>query len=145
MKIYSRIITLSLACVMLTALAGCVGSRAGQLNIAKEVAEKGSYYVEHQPKDGRKFDELIAERMSSRGYKAVSGSVRPADTTYVVTYTDRWMWDMRMYLFSLRIELHDGKSGSTVGFGESMQDSLRAMGKSFTDIVDTALDQLFKK
>ena len=145
MKIYNRIITLGLACIMLTALAGCISNRAGQLNITKEVAEKGSYYVERQPKDERKFDELIAERMSARGYKAVSGAVRPANATYVVTYTDRWMWDMRMYLYNLRIELHDANNGATVGFGESMQSSLAAMGKTFPQIVDTALDQLFKK
>ena len=128
------------------ALGGCVANKAGNLSISKQVADQGTYYVERQPKDERNLAATIAERMQVRGLKATAeqaGAPRP-QCDYIVSYTDKWVWDMRMYLYDLRIDLRDAKDRSVVGFGQSMQSSLEAMGKSYEDIIDIALDELFK-
>jgi len=107
---------------------------------------RGTYFVERQPKDERDLAALIAERMRARGLKATAGEVGAGvpQVDYVVRYTDRWIWDMRMYLSDLRIELRDAKDQSIVGYGQSAQSSLKAMGKTHQDVVDAALDQLFR-
>jgi len=48
-----------------------------------------------------------------------------------------------LYLYDLRIEVRDAKDQSILGYGQSMQSSLKAMGQSHEDVIDTALDQLF--
>jgi hypothetical protein len=126
-------------------LAGCVGTLSGQLTIPKEVAAKGVYFVERSPRDGRDLAAMIAERMRLRGLNAVTGPAPPPDADYVVSYIDKWQWDMRMYLWDLRIEMRGAKDRSIVGFGESQQSSLKAMGKSFNDVIDASLDQLYRK
>lgn len=130
------------AAVLLTA---CVGNTSGQLTLPKDVAQQGTYYVQRPPADQRDLAALIAKNMQARSMQVTSGpeSAKPADVTYVVTYVDKWMWDMRMYLYDLRIELRDAKDQSVLGFGQSMQSSLKAMGQSHEDVIDTALDQLF--
>jgi len=127
------------------ALGGCVANKAGNLSISKEVADQSTYYVERQPKDEHNLAATIAQRMQARGLKATAeqaGAARP-QCDYIVSYTDKWMWDMRMYLYDLRIDLRDANDQSVVGFGQSMQSSLEAMGKSYEDIIDIALDELF--
>lgn len=126
-------------------LAACVGTVSGQLTIPKEVAVKSVYFVERSPKDGRDLASIIVERMKARGLEASTGATPPASATYVVSYIDKWQWDMRMYLWDMRIEVRDAKDHSIIGYGESSQSSLKAMGKSFADIIDASLDQLFKK
>lgn len=126
-------------------LAGCVGSTSGQLALPKEQVRAGSYFVERHDKDDRDLATKIANAMQARGLQATAGTAaqRPPEVAYVVTYVDKWMWDMRMYLYDLRIDLRDGRDQSILGYGQSMQSSLKAMGKSHDDVINVALDQLF--
>ncbi len=146
MGTYSNLLLRSFSILAIAvALGGCVANKAGNLSLSREVADQSTYYVERQPKDERNLAATIAERMQARGLKATAeqaGAPRP-QCDYVVSYTDRWMWDMRMYLYDLRIDLRDAKDQSVVGFGQSMQSSLEAMGKSYEDIIDIALNELF--
>ncbi|MBS0394358.1 MAG: hypothetical protein JSR54_06995 [Proteobacteria bacterium] len=128
-----------------TALSGCVATHSGQLLISSEVAGKGVYYVEQSASDKRNLAAIIAERMQARGLNAKAGPDPVPNADYVVTYVDKWAWDMRMYLLDLRIELRDAKDRSIVGFGDSSQTSLAAMGKTYADVIDVALGELFKK
>lgn len=141
-KTLTRVLAAGAAVVLLSA---CVANTSGQLALPKDVAKQGTYYVQRQPADERDLASLIAKNMQGRSMQATAGpeSARPADVAYVVTYVDKWMWDMRMYLYDLRIEVRDAKDQSILGYGQSMQSSLKAMGQSHEDVIDTALDQLF--
>ena len=136
---------LSAILILATGLIGCISNTAGRLMLPADVAVHGSYFVERGPDDSHDLAAAIAARMQARGLNAITGAPGETrtDCDYVVTYTDRWFWDMRMYLADLRIELRDAKDHSIVGFGQSSQSSLKAMGKTHEDVVDTALDQLF--
>lgn len=126
-------------------LAGCVANTSGQLTLQKEQVQAGSYFVERHDKDERDLATTIATAMQARGLQATAGTAaqRPAEATYIVTYVDKWMWDMRMYLYDLRIDLRDARDLSILGYGQSMQSSLKAMGQTHEDIINRALDQLF--
>jgi hypothetical protein len=128
-------------------IGGCVGNVSGQLTLPAEQAATASYFVQRHDKDSRDLASTIAQSMRARGLHATAGvdSARPAEATYVVTYVDKWMWDMRMYLYSLRIDVRDAGDMSIVGYGESMQSSLKAMGQTHEDIVDKALGRLFPR
>ena len=82
--------------------------------------------MQRHDKDSHDLASTIAQYMQKHGLQATAGveSARPADVAHVVTYVDKWMWDMRMY-------------------GESMQSSLKAMGQTHEDIVNNALDKMF--
>jgi len=126
-------------------LVGCVGNTSGQLTLPKEQVQTGSYFVQRHDKDTRDLASTIAKSMQARGLNVTAGTAaeRPAEAAYVVTYVDKWMWDMRMYLYDLRIELRDARDQSILGYGQSMQSSLKAMGQTHEDVINRALDQLF--
>lgn len=126
-------------------LVGCVGNTSGELTLPKEKVQAGTYFVQRQDNDGRDLASTIAKAMQARGLQATAGTVaqRPAEVDYVVTYVDKWWWDMRMYLSDLRIDLRDARDQSILGYGQSMQSSLKAMGQTHEDVINRALDQLF--
>jgi hypothetical protein len=130
---------------MAVVLGGCVGSTAGQMTLSTDATRQGVYFVERNAADERDLAAQIAEKMRARGLNATSGPAgqRQADCTYVVKYVDRWMWDMRTYLSDLRIELREASSFSIVGYGQSSQSSLKAMGQTHSEVIDAALNQLF--
>jgi hypothetical protein len=123
-------------------LTGCISKVDGQA-LATE-AYQGTFYVERQANDGRNLAQNIAAQLRTRGLSATNGEAGdiPENAQYVVSYIDRWQWDMRMYLIDLRIEARDRNTSRIVGYGNSHQTSLAAMGKSHDDVVNRALDQM---
>jgi len=60
--------------------------------------------------DGRGINELIRDDLATRGVTVTTGreSARPTPVDTIVTYEDRWMWDVTMYMLSLTISFRDG-------------------------------------
>ncbi len=141
-KYCSRVLAILVACAMFS---GCVSKVDGQLLVSN--AYQGEFFVERQPNDSRNLNKNISEVLTARGIKASYGEPgdAPESAEYIVTYIDRWQWDMRMYLSSLRIEAREKSTSQIVGYGESGQSSLASMGKSFDDIVNRTLDQMLVK
>jgi hypothetical protein len=120
-------------------LAGCSSVQGERLTDPARVAT-ATFFVEHQPKDTRHLDLQIGEALAARG---VTVTPRREGAAYLVTYEDRWSWDMRPFLRDLKIEARDAKTGQVVGTGRSRQDSLSAMGKTFRDVIDRAVGAMF--
>ena len=121
-------------------LAACQSVQGDRVSDAARAAN-APFFVEHQPKDPRHLDLQIGEALAARG---VTVTPRREEAAYVVTYEDRWSWDMRPFLRDLKIEVRDAKTGMVVGMGRSKQDSLSAMGKSFRDVIDRAIGAMFQ-
>ncbi len=64
-----------------------------------------TFYVQKLPADNRGIEKKIADKLNSLGYSASSGisnkPEQPVDA--IVTYTDRWMWDITMYMLELNV------------------------------------------
>ncbi len=116
----------------------CAGKSATQLSEAAR-SEGAVFWVENHGRDNRNLEEIIANALRLRGLEASGGqqNARPADFDFLVTYVDRWSWDMRTFLMKITINVEDASSGQIVATSESHQDSLTAMGKSYEDIVTT--------
>jgi hypothetical protein len=111
---------------LVAALAGCMTDfQVDPIPSAQRAGGK-RYFVERHEKDERKLDATIAGELAKRGVTATSGTSaeRPAELDVLVTYEDRWQWDMSMYLLSMRIDLRDPKTNALLATGNSMQTSL---------------------
>jgi hypothetical protein len=127
------------ACVLLGVVAACSSIQGERLSDPAR-SEGARFFVEYQVKDTRRLDHQIADALRTRGVAIVL--VRD-DADYVVTYEDRWKWDMRMYLRDLKIEARDARTGALVGSGRSRQDSFAALGKTHRDVIDRAVAAMF--
>jgi len=133
---------LGVALLGLTAI-GCSGATATRL-VAHTRTDNAAFWVENHGNDGRQLEQIIAGALTKRGLDAASGSLgqRPENADFVVTYVDRWGWDMRTYLQEIRIDVTDARSGAIVGTSRSHQSSLPAMGKTYAEIIETTVNNL---
>lgn len=124
--------TLSVACVSQSALDG--------FQLPVTAREPGvTFAVRHQPQDKRRLDQIIADTLRARGLKVVPENANPE---YIVSYIDRWQWDMRNYLIDLRIDVRDSQTNVLVATARSYQTSLSAMGETHRSIVERTVDVL---
>lgn len=130
---------LALGLVALTV--GCSPAVEGRRLADPARAQGGLFFVEPQPKDTRHLDTVVEESLRAHGV-TITRDRTQAD--FIVTYEDRWMWDMRMYLRDFSIEVRDAKTEQVVGSGKSHQDSLAAMGDTFRDVIDRAVKAMFE-
>jgi hypothetical protein len=103
-----------------------------------------SFYVQKLPADERGIERLIADRLTQMGFRAVGGPGEtpssPVDA--IVTYQDKWMWDITMYMIELSIQLRDPQNRSVLATGHSMRTSL--VRKSPEGMVEEVLTEIFK-
>jgi hypothetical protein len=129
-----------LSLLLLTACATSNSARAPDVDLHK----LKTFYVARVPEDGRGVEKIIAKALTDRGYQSSSGdAATPASRVdAVVTYQDRWMWDMTMYMLKLDLQVRDGASGAVLAKSEVMRPSLQR--KSPEGMVNEALDLVFK-
>jgi len=106
---------------------GCSNHATATLSPGADLSTIKSFYVVHQPKDTRQLQHLIRDRLLAEGYKATAGpeserSSQQVDS--VVTYVDRWMWDITLYLLELTITLRDANNDFPLAVGNSYHTSL---------------------
>jgi hypothetical protein len=62
----------------------------------------------HQPRDKDNLHQMMSDSLSMRGYRSTAGPELPSYTTdAVITYVDKWMWDMTLYLLELTVTVRE--------------------------------------
>lgn len=98
-------------------------------------------YVEKLTADERGIDQLIASQLTRMGF-AVTNSVTASQVDAIVTYQDRWMWDITMFMVQLSIQVRDGQTKMVLANGQSWRPSLER--KSPEEMVEEVLTAIFK-
>jgi hypothetical protein len=137
-----KVLTFAVVCAAL-ALGACATLESAKAPDANVQGLK-SFYVTRVPEDDRGIDKMIAARLSTMGYLATSGDApqSPERVDAVVTYQDRWMWDITMYMIKLDVQLHDGSSGAVIARAQAVRPSLQR--KSPEGMVQEVLGEIFK-
>ena len=131
-----RVVLCLFACAACSSLSSLDG-----FPMPREMRDPGkTFRVIHQPKDGRNLDHAIASVLRRRGLDVATDA--SAQTDYVVSYIDRWYWDMRMYLIDLRIDVRDARTNQLVASARSYQSSLAAMGATHQSIIERTVSVL---
>lgn len=123
---------------------GCAVNRAtGQVTPGVDLSQVGSYYVVKADTDKNDLNEIIVRQLTERGFSVSSGSgsAMPESAGAKVTYIDRWMWDITMYLLELTISISDAQTDYTLASGNSYHTSLTR--KSPEKMVEEVLGNIF--
>lgn len=131
---------LLLPLLLLAACATETSSRAPDAHLSR----LKTFYVARLPADHRGIQKLISARLRQLGYQSTWGDARtpasPVDA--IVTYQDRWMWDITMYMIRLDVQVRDSKTGAILAYGEVMRPSLQR--KSPEGMVEQTLGEIFQ-
>ena len=79
-----------------------------------------------------------------RGLTATDGPELqlPVKADAVVTYADKWMWDMTMYMLELTVTIRNPTNNFPLAVGNSFHTSLTR--KSPEEMVDEVMTNIFK-
>lgn len=132
------------ALVITGMLTGCANVATANFYPDEDLLKEDVLFVERLEADERGIHTLIANNFASRGWSATAGEKdnAPKDTTVLVSYIDRWMWDITMYMLELTITLTDAKTGSAMASGNSMHTSLTR--KSPEKMVDEVIGNIIE-
>lgn len=122
---------------------GCAVNRAGAtLSPGADLSKVKTAYVVKHSKDKYKVNEIIKTKLESRGYAVTTGPELPPPytTDIAVTYVDKWMWDITMYMLELTIDFRDPKSNFPIATGNSFHTSLTR--KSPDEMVEEVLTNI---
>ena len=140
-----RLLSWVFVCATLTATTGCAVNRAtANVMPDADLSKVKSVYVVKVPEDERGIDELIKKNLAKRGYQVEGGPEQtpPYKTDAVVTYIDKWMWDITMYMIELTVVVRDPKNDFALATGNSLHTSLTR--KSPVEMVDEVTANIFK-
>ena len=140
---YAFVRLLAVALVLSTATVGCMNKLSANLTPGTRLPTAARYHVLTNADDDNRIDQLIMQRLVAMNFKATAGAreTMPADTDVVVTYRDKWMWDITMYMIRLTIQIRDGKSRAILASAESYRPSLER--KSPEGMAEEVLTEIF--
>ena len=136
--------TLFVICTLLV-VQGCSVNRAtATLAPGTDLSRIRNVYVVKEAGDDHSIDELMKTQLTRMGYAATNGPELPlpykADA--VLTYVDKWMWDITMYMLELTVHLRNPETNASLAVGNSMHTSLSR--KSPEAMVEEVLNNIFK-
>jgi hypothetical protein len=125
-------------------LAACASVQATKAPTA-DLSKIKTIYVQKLEGDGYNVYQVITAQLNARGFKAATGASAdpPEPVDAIVTYVDRWMWDLTMYMIRLNLQVRDGKTRTILANAESYRPSLER--RSTEEMVAETLDAIFKQ
>ncbi len=127
-------------------VAGCTGNRqTAEVRRGQDVGRFTTYYVVESAPDKHGVNDLIKNRLIAMGYRAVTGpkTAAPGGAEVVVTYRDKWSWDIAMYMSELTVAFYDPRTGSRLAVGDSRRPA--ASRRSAAIMVDEVLTNIFEE
>lgn len=123
---FKRLFGAAVILASLAATTGCAVNRATATLMADaDLSKVKSVYVVQAPEDGRQINQELKKAFETRGFTASTGPELKPPYSYdaVVTYIDKWMWDITMYMIELTVTVRD-KNNFPMATGNSMHTSL---------------------
>jgi hypothetical protein len=135
---------MALALLVVLSVTACA-KLSSKLTPNTDLKQYETYFVMRHEKDIRMLDKIIREEMILLGLKTESGTVgqKPLNVDVIVTYEDRWAWDMTNYMLSLTIDFRDARSNVLLATGQSYRPSLERRPPK--DMAREVLQSIMKK
>ena len=125
--------------VIFTLLQGCAINRAtANIDPTTNLSSLKVFHVKKNSEDTRDTNALIEDKLEKMGFQ-VSETGKGVDA--VVTYVDKWFWDITFYMLELTITVRDPKTDFPFASGNSLHTSLSR--KPPEAMVDEVLTNIF--
>jgi len=107
-------------------MTGCANHATATLSPGADLSAIKTAYVVKHDKDKYNVNQIIKSKLESKGYVVTTGPELPVPyaTDVSVTYIDKWMWDITMYMLELTINFRDPKTNFPIATGNSLHTSL---------------------
>lgn len=134
-----RLFAASCLALGLASMTGCAVNRAeGHLMADADLSKVKTLYVVHNEADKHDIDKDLKTAFEKRGFVVTNGPAQPTPYAQdaVVTYIDKWMWDITMYLLELQVTVRNPSNSFPLATADSLHTSLSR--KSPAEMADEA-------
>ena len=131
------------AVLMALSLVGCANRATARIDPSSDLKSLKTMHVVKIPNETAGISTLIADDLRKRGYTVSESTEKVGTVDAVVTYVDRWMWDITMYLLELTITIREPKTEFPMASGNSLHGSLTR--KSAPEMVDEVMGNIFNE
>lgn len=123
---------------------GCAVNRAtANVDPGTKLSDIKVVHIKKYADDNSNVDELIAEKIRTKGVTVTTGPEVPTGIDAVVTYVDKWMWDLTMYMLELTIVFRNPGTDFPLASGNSYHTSLTRL--SPPEMVDEVVNNIYKE
>lgn len=129
--------------ISMTTLTGCANRATAKVEPGVDLHSLKTMHVVKIPEETAGISTLIADDLRRRGYTVTEGTEKPKEVNAIVTYVDRWMWDITMYLLELTVVIREPETDFPMASGSSLHGSLTR--KSPKEMVDEVMGNVFKE
>jgi len=122
-----RAIAASSLALGLAGMTGCAVNRADATLMADaDLSKVKTLYVVHNEADKHDIDKDLKTAFEKRGFAVTTGPAQatPYAQDAVVTYIDKWMWDLTMYLIELQVTVRNPANSFPLATADSVHTSL---------------------
>ena len=111
--------------LLLFFVSGCSSNVSIRLSPTADLTKYIKFYVQPLPVDGRGINRVNRDEMNNLGLKTTTGpaTIIPRNIDMIVTYEDRWRWDLVMFMTSLTLNFRDVETDSIVASGQTTSGS----------------------
>lgn len=143
---FKKVLFISLVLGMLSSLSGCAVNHAtAMVTPGTDLKAMKTFYVVKGPDASDKTDQIIKDYLTKKGYSATVGPelTPPYNADGVITYVDKWFWDITMYMIELTINVRNPVNNFPVAVGNSYHTSLTRL--SPTEMVNEVMTNIYKE
>lgn len=139
----------AIALLMFIALAsGCATSRDVNLGAVSSLKEIKTAALTPQSGNSEAMDAHVKQQLAQYNITVLpdlpAGSFVSESVDAIVTYSDSWRWDLKMYLFSITIELYDAKTGVLMVRGQWRNSAFHGF-QDPKDVIKELMDDMYSK
>jgi hypothetical protein len=143
---FNRIIFILALLTGISLMSGCAVNQAtASVTPGTDLKAMKSFYVVKAAEEKRDTNQLIVDFLTKKGYAATTGPelTPPYNADGVVTYIDKWFWDITMYMLELTINVRNPKDNFPVAVGNSLHTSLTRL--SPPEMVGEVMSNIYKE
>jgi uncharacterized lipoprotein YajG len=137
---------LLLCLVAFASLQGCAVNRdTASVTPNLDVTTLKKYYVVKLDPDQRGINQLIAAELRRKGFEVATGleADAPKNVDAIVTYRDKWQWDITMYMIELTVFIREPGTQNVLATANSYHTSITR--KTPEEMVAEVLTNIFTK
>jgi len=137
---------ISFAVALLSNLTGCAVNKAtASVTPGTDLYAMKTFYVVKPETEKRNTNELIVSYLNKKGLKATTGPEQtpPYQADAVITYIDKWFWDITMYMLELTINIRNPATNFPVATGNSLHTSLTRLSPE--EMVNEVMGNIYKE
>ena len=117
----------AVALALIAGTSGCAVNRAEATLMADaDLSKVKTLYIVHSDESKHDVDMSLKAAFEKRGYVVTTGPAHalPYSEDAVVTYIDKWMWDITMYMIELTVTVRSPANDYPLATAHSMHTSL---------------------